>query len=319
MKTTLRTMLAVSCSLALVAISRGETLPEGASTPSTAEDVTHLVEQLDAPEFSQRQEASRKLGEAGRAVFPQVEKAAETGTREVASRGIEILRSHFQGGDDETKQAARASLERLAKSGNPAAAQRATEALTPEQQQVGLPVGNLNGLNPAIQLALQRQIQAAQAQRIQIGGVPRVAGIARRTTVRSINGKREVEHQEGDKTTKVRDGANGGIEAEITEKVNGKETTRKVEAKDLNDLKQKEPAAAEVYERYALRPAARPAAGTADSLKKQLESLDRTLETYKARLPNDPNVQRSIDSLKRDREQIEQRIKDAEAARPAAP
>jgi hypothetical protein len=308
MKTTMRSVLAVSCTLILVGISRGDTVPGGDSKPSAGEDVTQLVEQLDAPEFSERQEASRKLGEAGRAVFPQIEKAAEAGTREVASRGIEILRNHFQGGDDETKQAAKAALERLAKSGNPAAAQRATEALAPPQQQAGLPAGNIGVINPAI---------LPIAQRIQFGAIPAVPGVIRRTSVRSINGRREVEHQEGDKITKVRDGANGGIEAEITEKVNGKETTRKVEAKDLNELKQKEPAAAEIYERYANR---RPATSTPETLKRQLESLDRSLETYKARLPNDPNVQRSIDSLKRVREQIEQRLKDAEkAAAPPAP
>ena len=304
----MRWLLAVSCTLFLAGASRGDTLPEGAAVPSTAEDVTQLVEQLDAPEFSERQEASRKLSEAGRGVFPQIEKAAEAGTREVASRGIEILRSHFQGGDDETKQAAKAALERLAKGGNPAAAQRATEALNPPPQQVGLPAGNIGVINPAI---------LPIAQRMQFGVLPAAPGVGRRTTMRSINGKREVEQQEGDKITKVRDGANGGIEAEIIEKVNGKETTRKVEAKDLNELKQKEPAAAEIYERYANR---RPAISNPESLKRQLESLDRTMETYKARLPNDPNVQRSIDSLKRIREQIEGRLKEAEkAAAPPAP
>jgi hypothetical protein len=314
MKTTLRWLLAAGCTLLLAATVRGDTLTEGAAVPSTAEDVAQLVEQLDAPEFSERQEASRKLSEAGRGVFPQIEKAAEAGTREVASRGIEILKNHLQGGDDETKQAAKAALERLAKSDNPAAAQRASEALNPPPQQVGLPAGNIGAINPAIQLALQQQIQA---QRIQIGALPVAPGVGRRISVRSINGKREVEQQEGDKITKVRDGANGGIEAEITEKVNGKETTRKVEAKDLNELKQKEPAAADIYDRYANR---RPATTTPETLKRQLESLDRSLETYKARLPNDPNVQRSIDSLKRIREQIEGRLKEAEkAAAPPAP
>ncbi len=308
MKMILRSLLAASCALLLTAAVRGDTLPEGASTPSTAEDVTQLVQQLDAPEFSERQEASRKLSEAGRGVFPQIEKAAESGTREVASRGIEILKNHFQGGDDETKQAAKAALERLAKGGNPAAAQRATEALNPPPQQVGLPAGNIGVINPAI---------LPIAQRMQFGVLPAAPGVGRRIRVQSINGKREVEQQEGDKITKVRDGTNGGIEAEITEKVNGKDTTRKVEAKDLNELKQKEPAAADIYERYANR---RPATTTPETLKRQLESLDRTMETYKARLPNDPNVQRSIDSLKRIREQIEQRLKDAEkAAAPPAP
>src|SRR4029453_4306966 len=184
-------------------------------TPSIAseapDEISGLIQQLDAPDFSERQEASRKLSEAGRAGFPEVEKAADSGSREVATRAVEILRRHFSGGDLETKQAAEESLKRLAKSGNPVAAQRASDALnpapTPTIQQV--PIG---AINPAlIPLIQQRGIQ------IQLGGIAPAQNVVRRTSVRSVNGQREIEVQEGDKTTKVKDVA-GGIEAETTEK-----------------------------------------------------------------------------------------------------
>ncbi len=301
MKTTLRWLLAVVGSMAIATAGHGEALPDGGSSAkAAAESAVQLIEQLDAAQFSQRQEASRKLSEAGRAAFPDVEKAAEGGTREVATRAVEILRSHFQGGDDETKQAAKASLERLAKSGNPSAAQRANEALHP-QLEPSLPT-NINRINPAL-LPLMQQ-RAIQLQ----WGAGQVPGVVRRTSTRTINGQREIEVQDGDKITKVKDRAGGGIDAETTETVNGKQVTRKVEAKDLNDLKQKDADAAQIYERYSPRPA------TPETIKRQLDSLDRSLERFKAQLPGNPNMQRSIDSLQRTREQYEQRLKDAEKA-----
>jgi hypothetical protein len=284
----------------------GEDLPVAAAGSPT--DAGTLLEQLDAPSFSQRQEASRKLSEAGKAVFPQLEQAAESGSREVAIRAIEILKRHFVGGDDQSKQAAQAALQRLGKSSNPSAAQRATEALNPQPGQ-GIPVG---AINPAMLPALQQ----AQIQ-LRLGAALPAPGV-RRVTIRTINGKREIEQQEGEKITKVKDGAAGGIEAEITEKVNGKETSRKIEAKDLDDLKKKDAGAAQVYERYASRLAA-PRVDRADTVKRQIESLDRTLEQLKAQLPNNPTVQRSIDSLERIRKTYADRLQPAEPATPAKP
>lgn len=307
MKTTSGWLLAMLACAVLSTVCRAEALPD-ASAARAADDATALIRQLDASEFSERQEASRKLSEAGRTVFPDVEKAAEAGTREVATRAVEILRTHFQGGDEATKQAAKASLERLAASGNSSAAQRAAEALNPQPEQT-LPT-NLNGLNPAFVPLMQRQA----ALRLQIGAraaIPLNGG--RRTSVRSINGRREIEVQDGDKITKVKDAAGGGLEAEITEKVNGKETTRKIQAKDLDDLKKQDADAAQVYERYAPRPV------TPETIKRQIESLDQLLERMKAQVPNNPNVQRSVDSLERTKQQYEQRLKDAEKAAEAKP
>ena len=90
------------------------------------------------------------------------------------------------------------------------------------------------------------------------GGAPGApGGFVRRTSVRTINGQREIEVQDGGKITKVRDVPGGGIEGQVTETVNGKETTRKVEAKDLQDLKQKDAELAKVYEQFQ-PPAAAP-------------------------------------------------------------
>ncbi len=297
-------------------------------------DLDALIEQLNAPEFAARQEASRKLSEAGKAVFPQVEKAAETGSREVATRAIEILRTHFRGGDLETKEAAKASLDRLAKSGNPAAAQRASDALNPPAAvTIPQPVV-LGGINPAI----LQQLQQRGGIQIQVGGVAAPINGVNRTRIRTVNGRSEIEVQSNGKITKVKDVPGGGIEASVTEiHPNGKETTRKIEAKDFDDLKKKDADAAQIYETYtrraqgipigalppgALPPGAMPGgfapagAPPPETLQRLVESLDRSIERYKQRLPGDPTAQQRIDSLERTKKRY-QELLPKEAAQPA--
>jgi hypothetical protein len=281
-------LFALFAVVAATVVHSAEALPTGDADPA------RLIEQLDAPGFAERQAASRKLSEAGRAVFPDLEKAAESGSREVASRAVEVFKRHFEGGDDETKQAARGALERLAKCGNAPAAQGASEALNP-QPLATIPQVNLNRINPAVMpLIQQRGIQ------IQVGNLG--PNVVRRTTIRNNNGQKEIEIQDGDKVTKVRDVA-GGIEAETTEKVNGKEATRKVEAKNLDDLKQKDADAARIYEQYNRRTV--PAMMPAEMRQRQIESIDRSIERAKAQLPNNPAAQRMIDSLERLKQQIQ--------------
>jgi hypothetical protein len=335
--------LGATVALAGGAIS-GSTAADTSAAETSAAELANLIEQLDAAEFAQRQQASRKLSEAGKAVFPQVEKAAETGSREVATRAIEILRQHFKGGDLETKESAKASLERLAKSGNPAAAQRAEGVLNPPAAAT-LPPQAFGGMNPAI----LQQLQQLQQRQIQLGGVVPGQNVVFRTSVRTVNGIREIEVRSGDKITKVKDIAGGGLEASITEiHPNGKETTRKIEAKDLDDLKKKDADAAQIYETYSRRgggiqigglaPGALPPgvlppgfmpggafpggavpalpARPPESVKLLIESIDRSIERYKARLPNDPSAQRRLDSL----EQLKKRYQEMlpkEEAKPA--
>jgi hypothetical protein len=315
MNSTIALLVAVGTSLLVVAVSCGDTLPAADEPPTAAADIARLVDQLEAPEFSQRQEASRKLTEAGRRAFEEIEKAAQSGTREAAIRAIEILKNHFSGGDEQSREAAKAALERLAKSENAAAAQRANLALNPPAEPQGIPIN-------AFQPAMLPMMAPARIQ-IQMGNVGN--RVVRRTSVRTINGQREIEHQDGDKITKVKDVPGGGIEAETTEKVNGKDITRKVEAKDLDDLKKKDADAARIYEQYGTRAArpgvANPILQNPDAIKRQLESIERVLERTKAQVPNNPAAQRSVDSLQRLKDQYEQRLKDAEkqAAVPAKP
>jgi hypothetical protein len=274
-----------------------------------AADVERLIPQLDDAEFSQRQAASQELMEAGKAVFPQLEKAALEGSREASGRAIDILKTHYARGDDATKQAAQAALERLAKSNNSGAAQRADEILNPPKPLEDPFNGRFGG--PVIRPG-NIQIQVAAAN----------VGVRNTFTRREANGKVEVEATEGPKKTKIVKQPDGSIEIEVTETINGKETTKKHAAKNLDELKMKEPEAARVYERYiGGGPGNIPIPGFGPPLpgipgagvprlppearELRLKTLDRQIEQLKAQAANNPAAQRIVDLLQDQKKELE--------------
>lgn len=283
------------------------------------DDPKSWINELDDAEFARRQEASQRLMEAGKSVFPELERVALEGRREASGRAMEILEKHFQRGDDETKQAARAALERLSQAGNAGVVQRANNALNPPQQPADQPFGFFGGMPVMPNRNVQIQIAANNVN-------------ARRVHIRSVNGKREVEVEENGKKTKVQDGANGGIEAEITEKINGKEQVRKVSAKDLDDLKKKDADAARIYEQYQQGPnriqiqAGRIQVGGAggppkESIERMIKTLDNQIQQLEGDAANNPANQRRIEAFKEHRKTLEQMLpveKPAEDAPPEA-
>jgi hypothetical protein len=160
-------------------------------------------------------------------------------------------------------------------------------------------------------------IRVAGAQ-IQINNIGAVRGLpgANRIHIRTANGDKEIEFEQGDKKTKIKAPAQGNIEVEITEKVNGKETTRKIEAKDLDELKKKDEGAAKILEQFgsnkggiqinaraaggAGAPAANPLA-----IKESIKSINTMIERYKGQLKNNPGLQTIIESLERNRDRMQ--------------
>lgn len=298
-----------------------------------AADISRLIPQLDDAEFSQRQAASQDLMEAGKAVFPQLEKIAQEGSREASGRALDILRAHYTRGDDETKQAAQAALERLAKSSNAGAAQRAGDVLNPPKPEVD-PFNQPFGAVPIMRAAnLQIQIAAANA-----------AGGRRVSTRRDANGKVEIEAQENGKKTKIVKQADGSIEMEITETANGKETTKKYSAKNYDELKQKEPEAAKTYDQYnaggglgniQIQAGFAPRIGglpnvpgapnipgapnvPAAAREQMIQNLDRQIEQLKNQAANNPAAQRIVDLLQQRKKDLEKQIEaEKAAAKPA--
>jgi hypothetical protein len=292
------------------------------SAADIAADIAKLIPRLDDAEFSQRQAASQELMEAGKTVFPQLEKAALEGSREASGRALDILKTHFTRGDDDTKQAAKAALERLAKSSNAGAAQRANDVLNPPK--LPDPLNAQFGALPIIRGA-NIQIQVAA------GNIP---AMRRSVTIKDINGQREIEVVENDKKTKIIKSPNGSIEAEITEKQNGKEVTRKVQAKDLDDLKKKDADAAKIYEQYSQNGIGNiqiqagfapglPGIPNAPNLPAEvrdqtIKNMERQIEQLKAQAATNPAAQRLVDLLQDRKKALEQQAQAEKAgAKPA--
>jgi len=190
-----------------------------------------LVKQLDSDKFSERQSASTKLEEAGADAIPTLEQAAQSTSLETSVRALEVQQKHFKGDNKELQAAAKKALEGVAASDNKNAATRATRALAPEKVQ---PAPGNNGIafpgirgNIRIQMGNGRNIQIQQA-----GGV------------------KHIQVNENGKKIKIKQDAQG-IEMQITETKNGKETTENFKAKNEADLKKQHPAAHKIFEKHA--------------------------------------------------------------------
>lgn len=193
-----------------------------------ADEIDRLIGQLDAPRFAERQEASRRLSELGIAAIPGLEKAAKGESAEATARAIDLIREMLDSQDAATRDAAKASLESLAKCDRPAAASRAEEALKAKEAEERLKRA------PAIG-----------------GGMQIVVGNARRVSVRTVNGVKDIDVDEGEEKIKIHDDPNQGISVEVTKKKDGKDVTEKYEAANEDELKKKHPKGHELYEKYA--------------------------------------------------------------------
>jgi hypothetical protein len=213
-----------------------EEKPEAPQATVAPEQIAALVKQLDSDRFAERQAATDKLAEIGKPAIDALSEAAAGQSLEVTVRSIDVLKKLAGSSDEPTKEAAKAALEKIAGSSSPAAARRAQEALKAmeeaEQRQ------QRNVMVPGL---IQGGIQIAVA-----GG-----GAARRMSVKTVNGVKTIEAEEGDRKIKIVDDPNAGIKMEVTTKKDGKETTEKYEAKDADDLKKKHPEAHKIYNEYA--------------------------------------------------------------------
>ena len=234
----------------LAIFASGALVPVGAEEPAAGE-VQRLVEELDANRFTQRQSAQQKLQEAGPAVFPELEKAVESNSRERSSRALDILKRHFTGADDAAKAAAKESLGRLGKSQNPAVAKQAAAILNPPEAAPPPDAAPPLGLPGPRIGPIQMQFQFGGG-----GG-----GGFRRVSMKSVNGVKQIEAEENGRKVNITDDPNNGIKMEVKETKDGKEEVKKYEAKDAAELKTKHPEAHKLYEEYAKQPGGFPAQG----------------------------------------------------------
>ena len=210
--------------------------------PADEAQIAKFIEQLDAPRFADRQDAQQKLAEAGKAALPAVEKASQSENREVSGRALEVLERHFKGNDEQLQAAAKESLERLAKHQSESVARRAKDIVSPPQPPMPPAVPNVPNL----------RIGGARIQ-IQVGG--NAGGNFRKVTVKNVNGVKETEVEENGRKLKIVDDPANGIKVDVTETKDGKETTKKYEAKNAEELKTKHPEAYQLYEEFGKGPA----------------------------------------------------------------
>ncbi|MEX0701323.1 MAG: hypothetical protein WD069_04445 [Planctomycetales bacterium] len=205
---------------------------DGQAAPA-AERIAGWVKDLANDDFETRIQAAENLQEAGQAAIAPVAEAALGGDLDVATRCIAILESLHRAEDAATKQAAKAALEKLAKSDDKSVAQRADAIVNP-------PPAPQNGIN----------LGNGGVIRLQINGRA-IAGPGMRMQVRVVNGKREVEVEENGRKVRISDESGKNIVVRTEEPdANGKTQTKEVKADDLDDLKKKDPEAAKLYEKY---------------------------------------------------------------------
>ena len=149
--------------------------------------------------------------------------------------------------DDKTSKAAEHSLERLADGDSPAAARKAKSMLDKKN---GVTANNNN--NPFQQNGMMMGGGFGGGRIIINGGMLQIGGGAavKSLSVSNNNGVRQIKATDGDKTVKIVDDSANGIKIECTDKVNGKEVTKKYEAKNADELKKKEPEGYKLYKEY---------------------------------------------------------------------
>jgi hypothetical protein len=237
-----------------------------------------------------------------------LEATAAAGSRESAVRAFEILKRHFQSGGAELKSPAAEALQRLADSQSFTTAQRARDVLNPP---------------PVPTLAVPPQ--QPQPRFNNFGGFGANGFGFRQVSVSNLNGSRIIEIDERERNIKMETPPRGPIQVTVTDKQNRRNAVRTIEARDLDDLKRKDPEFGRLYEQYqggaqaqagALIPGMPLPFGFAPALPpparaeaaRQVELIDRLLDLYQRRLPTDPAAQGMIDSLQRSKQRYQAQL-----------
>jgi hypothetical protein len=275
-------------------------LPAIGSEPSAItaaeEELPRLISQLDAEQFAQRQAASTRLAHMGRAALPILESAAESGSREISSRALGILRQHLLGDDNELQHAATAALERISHSGSLPIARQASSALQ-----------FLNG--PDMPLIVYHNHRGANG------------GKFRRLTTHVTGGRQVVEVEQHDRQKiEIHTLPTGSIEMVFAKEQEGHVQQRTVKGRNLAELMRKDAEAARLYEQFdalademiqvTLRP---PVAlfpqvlrQPADPWGPMIRNFDEQIARLKADLPQNPDLQQIVDRLEANKQRVVQ-------------
>jgi len=237
-----RTLSIAAFCIAFSSVCSESSRPLLAAAPENQEQAAEIgktIEQLKSGRFNERETASRKLAEFGRAAIAPLTEAAMGNQREVTMRAINILKRYLESNDQETRQAARAALETIATGTQASAARQAQQILNPPAppEAEAPPAGRIRVLGGPIQIRVQAGVAGNQ-----------------RIRIKQVNGVKEIEAVENGLKVTIKEGPGIGIKLEVTEKKDGKETTKKYEAKDADELSKKHPEAHKLYKKYTKQP-----------------------------------------------------------------
>lgn len=193
-----------------------------------AQQIDEWVAQLGNERLTERIKAEKQLIAAGKEAIPALAKAALAGNRATIEKSIDVLGKLAQSKDEETKDAARITLQMLSESDQPSTAERAKIALNTEEA---------DGIKP---------FEGWDKPGNQFAG----GGQNRSVSITNINGQRTISVKEGPIETTIQELRGGKILAQIT----GGEKPVELIAKNAEDLKQKLPEAAALYEQYTSGP-----------------------------------------------------------------
>jgi hypothetical protein len=285
------------------------------------------VRDLSNDDYDVRKAAAERLLQAGPAAADAVARAADSDDIELPRRCVELLGRMLHSGDEKTEAAAGAALKRLTKSDRDFLAKSASQTLEGPAPQVG-PAGPIRAVGPRAQ--------------IQVGGIVLKGGhisISRRVT----NGKQQTEVKTDEQTIRIQDDNGKDIHIEITQTApdadgNPATETKEYRAKDLAELREKDPDTAKIYERFGGgrfgavrigakiggRAVARPVAPAAQkkALQQQVEQLGQTIKRYEQRVKDGQmtkeQLERIQDVLQRHQELLKKQIERIEQSEDAA-
>jgi len=216
------------------------------SAAASRQSTDQLIEELDSADFETREQACGKLAALGKAAIAALEKAAANGNLEVSSRATAVLGKLLKSKDEATENAALKALEKLADGDSPAVARKA-KSLLDNKNGLKNNASATNGMGgivlPGNGFGGRIIINGGQ---LNIG----LGGAMKTMSVKNVNGVKEIDASEDGKKVKIEDDPANGIKIEVTEKENGKEVTKKYQAKNAGDLKKNHPAGYEVYKKY---------------------------------------------------------------------
>lgn len=222
-----------------------ETKPaQSADDAKTSDQIAALIKQLNDDRFAVREAATRKLVKIGAPAIAPLAEAAQGSQLEVTTRAFTVFEKLWKSNDIETREAVGKALDDLAASDHETASARAEKMLAKlDEKDEQPPFGAFGQVLP---FGGNAQIQ------IQVQAIAGGAGNVKKIKIKNVNGVKDVEAQDGDLKVKINETPNGGIKMEVTQKnKQGKEETKKYEAKNAAELKKQHPEAHKLYDKYA--------------------------------------------------------------------